>query len=204
MIKINLNPKKEKKKLFSPKGIKIPTDIFSFKNENIILIVVPSVMIASALIYSIYLDKKIDSLKEKKETLSLEIQKYKTLKAKIDSLKKEVEENEKLSENLNLKMKTYEHMSSSNVLASKTLRISVDSIPDGVWLENIVISTDKSNISGYAFQPDYITKYYNNLATHYSINFSAAESKVSPTNLTYYTFNFELKNLKDTKKERAM
>lgn len=204
MIKINLNPKKEKKKLQIVKSLKLPTIPISLKSENIILIAIPVMLSLSAVGYLLYIKAKTNTLNEKKDMLSAEIQKYRDIKAKIDILKKEIEEDEKISENLDLRMKTYEHLSSGKILAGKVLKLSIDNIPDGVWLENVVIATDKSNISGYAFQPEYITKYYNNLVKFYDISFNATESKTSPTNLTYYTFSLELKPIKETKRERSM
>ncbi|MEZ0323901.1 MAG: PilN domain-containing protein [Hydrogenothermaceae bacterium] len=204
MIKINLNPKREKKKLPSFKKPTIGFPDISLKNEKTIFITVPAVVLGGTLLYYLYLSSKVSSLSEEKEKLSAEISKYNNVKVKIDRLKKEIAENEKISEKLDMKIKTYEYLASSQSLAKELLRYSLEPIPDGVWLDNITISSEKGNIVGYAFDPQYISKYYTDLAKHYEINFTNSESKVSPTNLRYYTFNFEIKNFKLEKKEGKM
>lgn len=202
MIKINLNPKKEKRKLPSIKpSVALPT--LSFKNETILVIALPLLIVLGTLLYTIYLSSEIKSLEERKYELTREIQKYKDIQAKIDILKKEIEENQKLGEKLNLKIKTYEYLAKGAFWTDEMLRTSIANIPDGVWLESLSISSDKSNISGYAFQPDHISRYYENLKKYYTINFNATESKISSTNLMYYSFTFEIKN-RQNKPERSM
>lgn len=131
-------------------------------------------------------------MNEKKQQISLEMQRYKNIRLKIEALKKELEEREKLTEKLQLKVKTYEYLSSEKLAISWILKTSIASIPDGVWLESVDISTDGGKISGYAFQPENITSYYNNLSKFYTIKMGSIESKVSPTSFTYYSFSLEL------------
>lgn len=199
MIKINLNPKKEKRKIPSLKpSIAIPT--ISLKNE-VVLIIIPIITISLSIAYLMYITSNINSLESEKEALSQELQRYKDAQAKIDILKKRIAENEELGEKLNLKIKTYEYLSKSASLTGQMLVASINTVPDGVWLENVVIGVDKSSISGYAFQPDYISKYYENLNRYYNVSFNATESRISPNNLRYYSFNFELKS-KQTKPQQ--
>lgn len=201
MIKINLNPKKEKRKIPSIKpSIALPA--ISLKNEVVLLIVIPIFIVSLTIVYLIYLLSNINSLESRKEALSQELQKYKDAQAKIDILKKKIVENEELGEKLNLKIKTYEYLSKSASLTGQMLVASINTVPDGVWLENVIIGVDKSSISGYAFQPDYISRYYENLNRYYNVNFNATESKLSPNNLRYYSFNFELKS-KQTKPQQG-
>lgn len=203
MIRINLNPKRQKKPSFRA-GIKLP-DLFSLAgNQNIIFIAIPAVSIVLLVVYYNYITAKIDSLNERKQQILVEMQRYKDIKLKVEALKKELEESEKLAEKLELKVKTYEYLSSDKIAVNKILRTSIESIPDGVWLEAITVSADGGKISGYAFQPENITSYYNNLSRFYTINIGSTESKTSPTSFTYYNFSLELLSTRDLKKEGAM
>lgn len=204
MIKINLNPKKEKKGIPS---LKVPTISFpgiSLKNENIVFMSIPLVAICGLLIYYFYINNKVSSLNEEKNDLSVQIKKYKEVKLKIEQFKQEVAENERLSDRLDMKIKSYEYLSSSKSLAGLLLKSSIKQIPDGVWLDNINMSLEKGNIVGYAFDPQFITKYYRDLSRYYDVSFNATESKTSQSNLIYYTFNFEVKNFRLQKKEGGM
>ncbi|MEJ5173264.1 MAG: fimbrial assembly protein, partial [Hydrogenothermaceae bacterium] len=96
MIKINLNPKREKKKLPSFKKPVIELPEISLKSEKVIFIIVPAIVFGGTLLYYLYLSNKVSSLSEEKERLSVEISKYKDVKGKIEKLKKEIAENEKI------------------------------------------------------------------------------------------------------------
>lgn len=202
MIRINLNPYKRKK----IPSLKVPTlgfSGFSIKNERILFILVPLFIIGGTFIYYFYLTREIDSLQEEKIRLTMELEKDKEVKNKIESLKRELAERENISEKLNLKIKIYEYLSSGKDLAVEMLKVSLNYIPDGLWLENAKFSLERGNIVGYALQPDFISKYHSYLNRYYDVGFTATESKISSNNnLRYYSFNFEVKNFKQEKRGR--
>ena len=70
------------------------------------------------------------------------------------------------------------------------------SLPDGVWLNKIQLSRKSSNFYGFSFKPEYISKFYKNISTHYaSVNFSSVQKAKNRLN-EYYTFKFSLSNFK--------
>jgi type IV pilus assembly protein PilN len=209
MIKINLNPRKKKRRLtavtpsISLKSLKFE----SLKSENankFLVILFPVILIASLLLYYFYLGLQIKSLQQRKTMLITEKEKLKAIENKINQLKKAIAEQEKQKEKLELRFKTFQYLADSRKSLTPKLNTIVLPIPDGLWLESIEISKDSGKITGNSLKPELITQYYKSLNISYKdIIFNGTEKKVSPANIIFYNFTFELKNQIPEKREGA-
>jgi type IV pilus assembly protein PilN len=207
MIKINLNPRKKKRGLttgtpsISLKSLKFG----SLKSENankFLVILLPIILIAGLLFYYFYLELQIESLQQRKTMLISEKEKLKVIENKINQLKKAIAEQEKQKEKLELRFKTFQYLADSRKSLTPKLNSIVLPIPDGLWLESVEISKDSGKITGNSLKPELVAQYYKSLNNSYKdIVFNGAEKKVSPANIIFYNFIFELKNQTPEKRE---
>ena len=205
MIKIDLNPKR-KKKAIPFKKVQIPALKLPEigKNNFLILIVggVSFIFILLEFTYLFYLSNRISSLQEKKIQIESEINKLKEYEKKLKEIEKIVFSLEQQKEKLLLKIKTFEYISQYKKPLTPKLNLLVQSLPDGVWLENIELSFAEAKVKGNSLNPENISVYYRNLNAFYNtINFNGTEKKVSPANNIYYSFEFDLKGFKQKRGE---
>jgi type IV pilus assembly protein PilN len=204
MIKINLNPRKKKRRL----TIAAPSvSLKSLKLENVnkfLVILLPAILIVSLLFYYFYLELQINSLYQRKTELVAEKEKLKTIENKIIQLKKAIVEQEKQKDKLELRFKTFQYLADSRKSLTPKLNSIILPIPDGLWLESVEISKDSGKITGNSLKPELVAQYYKSLSISYKdIVFNGAEKKTSSTNIVFYNFTFELKNQTPEKREGA-
>jgi len=195
MIKINLKPKKERKIKGVPKIKLGGLPQLSLKSQ--IIYFVPVIFLIGEISYLLYINKQISDLKTQKEELEQKKTRLNAFKKNIDDLLREINEQKKLKEEVNLRIATIENLSNQKKDFSKLLDAVVYSYTDGVWLTSANLSIEKSSLNGFAFSPDYISTYYNNLNRYFdSISFSQTEMKVANAGFPYYSFNFEISSFK--------
>jgi len=197
MIKINLNPEKRKRKEFKKAGI--PS--VKLKNRAVLYLGIPILLIGSQIVYSVYLGAEINNLIEKKQQLIEERAKYKDVERKINQLKKAVTETERLKEVTKLKIAVFNKLSSEKTDFIPMIKAISVSIPDGVWLRKVDIQRNGGNLTGFSFNPKFISNFYDNLSFYYgNITFDSVERKqASPrkrNSVSYYSFRFNLSNWK--------
>lgn len=198
MIKINLNPKR-KKKAIPFKKIQIPALKLPEigKNSFLIVIVGGISFILLEFAYLFYLSNRISSLQEKKIQIGSEISKLKEYEKRLKEIEKLISSLEQQKEKLLLKIKTFEYVSQYKKPLTPKLNLLVQSLPDGVWLENIELAFAEAKVKGNSLNPENISVYYKNLNAFYNIiSFNGTEKKVSPINNIYYSFEFNLKGFK--------
>jgi len=192
MIKINLNPEKRKPKAIKRAG---PPTI-TIKNKAVLYIGIPVILIAAEVVYSVYLNTKINNLMEKKQQLVQERAKYKDVERKINQLKKAVAESERLKETTKLKIAVFNKLASEKTDFIPMIRAIAVSLPDGVWLKKVDILRTGGSLSGFAFNPKFISNFYDNLSGYYTqIKFNTVSKNTPPNksrNLKYYSFRFTL------------
>ncbi|WP_457639674.1 PilN domain-containing protein [Persephonella sp.] len=202
MIKINLNPEKREKK--AVKTAPVPAE--KFKNKAVLYIGIPVLLIGAQIVYTVYLNSQISQLQEKKQQLTQERAKYKDIERKINQLKKAVAEAERLKETTKLKIAVFNKLQSEKTDFIPMIRAIAVSLPDGVWLKKVDIVRSGGSLSGFAFNPKFISSFYDNLANYYShINFNAVvkqEAKRKAGAVRYYSFKFNLKGWKKEQKEK--
>ncbi|GAB6072052.1 hypothetical protein JCM14244_04290 [Venenivibrio stagnispumantis] len=195
MIKINLKPKKERKIKGVPKIKLGGLPQLSLKSQ--IIYFVPVIFLIGEISYLFYINKQISDLNTQKEELEQKKTKLNAFKKNIDDLLREINEQKKLKEEVNLRIATIENLSNQKKDFSKLLDAVVYSYTDGIWLTSANLSIEKSSLSGFAFSPDYISTYYSNLNRYFdSISFSQTEMKVANAGFPYYSFNFEISSFK--------
>jgi len=195
MIKINLKPKKERKIKGVPRIKLGGLPQLSLKSQ--IIYFVPIIFLIGEISYLFYINKQISDLNQEKEHLEQKRLQLVAFKKDIEKVEKEVNEQKKLKEEVNLRIATIENLSNQKKDFSKLLDAVVYSYTDGIWLTSANLSIEKSSLNGFAFSPDYISTYYNNLNRYFgSISFSQTEMKVANAGFPYYSFNFEISNLK--------
>jgi type IV pilus assembly protein PilN len=187
MIKINLNPEKVKKKLERKKiGIEV------IKSKTVLYIGIPVVLIAGELLYLTYLNVTVNKLQEKKQRLVEERAKYKDIEQEIRKLKKKVAEAEKLKEETKLKMAIFEKLSSEKTDFIPMITSIAASMPDGIWLNKLEITRSRSNLSGFTFNPRFISEFYNNLSRYYTDLKFKSTAREAGKNVNYYSFSFNM------------
>lgn len=164
--------------------------------QDIVVILIFILILAAPIFYYIHLSSKVENLKEEKAVLISKIENYKQIKVKIDNLKKEIEKGEKLSEELSLRLKIYQELVDSKVEAKDTLKLSINSLPEGTWLESLKISINDGTLNGNAFNPKYISEYLTNLSSHFVTSLNSIEYKLSKNNMLYYSFSLGVKRSK--------
>ncbi len=216
MIKIDLKTKKKKdlKKLVDSK-----LSIFqAFENKEIIVALVGVVILVLGVIYIVFLNFEEKRLISKKDYLQKEKQKLVALERRIKLLKKEVENQKTLKKRLLLRQELLSELlkRKSNI---KDVLFSVGkSIPEGIWIENINVSTNSVNLNGYTFNPDNLYLFFRNLKQKYpDLQLSTLgkskfcrdknlvlciekPKRLKNSNLDFYTFSLNLKNLVEGRK----
>ncbi|WP_456400741.1 PilN domain-containing protein [Persephonella sp.] len=187
MIKINLNPEKVRKKIERKK-----IGLEALKTKTVIYIGIPVILIASELLYLTYLNYNVSKLKEKREQLMAERAKYKDIEQEIRKLKKKVAEAEKLKEETKLKMAIFEKLSSEKTDFIPMISSIAVSMPDGIWLNRLSITRSSSSLSGFTFNPKFISEFYNNLSKYYTNVKFKSTARERGGNLSYYSFSFNM------------
>ncbi|MBK3332151.1 PilN domain-containing protein [Persephonella atlantica] len=201
MIKINLNPEKRKRKELKRAGV--PT--VKLKNKAVLYLGIPLILIGAEIVYSVYLGTRINNLIEKKQQLIEERAKYRDVERRINQLKKAVAEAERLKEITKLKIAVFNKLSSEKVDFIPMIKAIAVSIPDGVWLKKVDILRSGGNLTGFSFNPKFISNFYDNLSAYYqTITFDSVERKGSSAkkrnSVNYYSFKFNLSGWKKEKK----
>jgi len=202
MIKINLNPEKRKAKAVKRAG---PPSI-KIKNKALLYIGIPVILISAEIVYSVYLNTKINKLLEKKQQLVQERAKYKDVEKRINALKKAVAEAERLKETTKLKIAVFNKLASEKTDFIPMIKAIALSLPDGVWLKRVDILRSGGNLSGFAFNPKFISNFYDNLSGYYkTIKFNTVTKKESKSavKLKYYSFKFNLSGWKQNKQQKG-
>jgi type IV pilus assembly protein PilN len=207
MIKIDLNPRKKKRRLtIATPSVSLKSLKFgSLKSENaykFLVILLPVILIVGLLFYYFYLELQIESLQQRKAMLITEKEKLKAIENKINQLRKAIAEQEKQKEKLELRFKTFQYLVDSRKSLTSKLNSIILPIPDGLWLESVEISKDSGIITGNSLKPELVAQYYKSLSISYKdIVFNGTEKKASPTNIIFYNFTFELKSQTPEKRE---
>jgi len=164
----------------------------------------PVILIVGLLFYYFYLGLQIESLQHRKTMLIAEKDKLKAIENKTNQLKKAIAEQEKQKEMLELRVKTFQYLADSRKSLTSKLNSIILLIPNGLWLESVEISKDFVKITGNSLKPELVAQFYKSLSISYKdIVFNGAEKKVSPANIIFYNFTFELKNQTPEKREGA-
>ena len=197
MIKINLNPEKRKTKVV--KTTPVPSE--KLKNKAILYIGIPVLLIGAEIVYSVYLNSQINDLMDKKQQLVEERAKYRDVEKRINQLKKAVAEAERLKETTKLKIAVFNKLKTEKADFIPMIRAIATSLPDGVWLRKVEIVRSGGNLTGFAFNPKFISSFYDNLTNYYSdIKFNAVEKKEAKNKravgLRFYSFRFSLSGWK--------
>ncbi|WP_457625821.1 PilN domain-containing protein [Persephonella sp.] len=202
MIKINLNPEKRKAKAVKRAG---PPSI-KIKNKALLYIGIPVILISAEIVYSVYLNTKINKLLEKKQQLVQERAKFKDVEKRINTLKRAVAEAERLKETTKLKIAVFNKLASEKTDFIPMIKAIALSLPDGVWLKRVDILRSGGNLSGFAFNPKFISNFYDNLSGYYkTIKFNTVTKKESKSavKLKYYSFKFNLSGWKQNKQQKG-
>ncbi len=197
MIKINLNPEKRKRKELKKAGV--PS--VKLKNKTVLYIGIPILLIGAEIVYSVYLGSEINNLIEKKQQLMEERAKYQDVERRINQLKKAVAESERLKEITKLKIAVFNKLSSEKTDFIPMIKAIAVSIPDGVWLRKVDILRNGGNLTGFSFNPKFISNFYDNLSSYYkTITFNTVERKENSakkrSSVNYYSFKFSLSGWK--------
>jgi len=204
MIKINLNPDKRKTKVV--KAAPVPAE--KLKSRLLLYLGLPALLIGAEVVYSVYLNTQITTLEEEKRHLLAERAKYKDVEKKIKQLKKAVIEAERLKEVTKLKIAVFNKLKSEKSDFVPMIRAIAISLPDGVWLEKMDIIRKGGALTGFAFNPKFISSFYDNLITYYtSVKFNAVEKKEAKRKqgsiISYYSFKFNLAGWKKEEKNKG-
>ncbi|SNZ04104.1 type IV pilus assembly protein PilN [Persephonella hydrogeniphila] len=202
MIKINLNPERRKAKAVKRAGP--PT--LKIKNKALLYIGIPVILISAEIVYSVYLNTKINKLLEKKQQLVQERAKFKDVEKRINALKKAVAEAERLKETTKLKIAVFNKLASEKTDFIPMIKAIALSLPDGVWLKRVDILRTGGNLSGFAFNPKFISNFYDNLSDYYkTIKFNTVTKKEakSAVRLKYYSFKFNMSGWKQNKQQKG-
>lgn len=196
MIRINLNPEKRKAKRVKAAGV----PKLKLKNKALLYIGIPALIIGAEVVYSVYLEAKINDLMDKKQALMAERAKYKDVEKKINELKKAVAQAERLKEVTKLKIAVFNKLSSEKTDFVPMIRAIALSLPDGVWLRKIDILRSGGNLTGFAFNPKFISNFYDNLSNYYKmVKFDSVvleKNKKKSSSLKFYSFKFNLSGWK--------
>ncbi|WP_457641522.1 PilN domain-containing protein [Persephonella sp.] len=187
MIRINLNPEKTRKKFEKRKvGIEF------FKSKTILYIGIPVILVASELLYLVYINMSINNLSNEKQRLEAERSKYKDIEKDIRRIKKKVAEAEKLKEEIKLKMAIFEKLASEKTDFIPMINSIALSMPDGIWLNKLEITRSRSSLSGFTFNPKFISEFYNNLSKYYTNVKFKSTAREAGKNISYYSFSFNM------------
>ena len=198
MIKINLNPEKKKARGKRKVGIALPKKKIgiSLAKKNFIYFAIPVVVLTAEFAYIIFLNIEIKKLENKRQYFLTEKTKYIAAKRQIDLLKRKIIEAEKIKDDVSLKIKIYDRLAKEKNDFGKILVAISTSIPDGIWLTQLNISRQKTDLLGYTFDPKYISLFYKNLQKYYDyIDFKSTE-RDQKKELIFYSFKFDMKNWK--------
>jgi len=190
MIKINLNPEKEKE------GISFQFFLSEIWFSNYIYAGIFVASIVGVGVYNFLLSSAINDLEKQKKQLSKEKQKYQKVANKIKQLNREIANLNKTLKSLEDKKLVYENIPSERKLFLNMFSAISVSLPDGVWLSKIKLSRKSSTFEGFSFKPEYVSYFYEKINKHYSsVDFSYIKKESNKIN-EYYIFKFSLSNFK--------
>jgi Tfp pilus assembly protein PilN len=189
MIKINLNPQKRKKE-----QVKVPS--IKFEGFNELFYFIPAILfVVIAIIFTMYENQAVNSLKEEKAKLLTEKQKYKSIENKINTLNKKYANLKDTLNQIEMKKLIYKEFSKQKEDFNSLFEIAYNSIPDGVWLDYLYISRSKFEFNGYSLNPLNISYFYKNLSKYFeNVNFKTVERKSNKLN-SFYSFKFTTSQL---------
>ncbi len=199
MIRINLNPDKKRAKVKLKKvGVKVPS--ISTPKEGLIYISIPLVVFVLGFAYLMFIHIDIKKLEQKKQQLIAERTKYRVAKKQIDILRNKIKEAERMKDDVTLKINIYNKLSKEKADFGNILLGISQSVPDGIWLTNLDISRNQARLKGYTFDPQYISVFYQNLKHYYKEIIFKSTQMNKKKMLTYYSFDFNMKNWKKSEK----
>jgi type IV pilus assembly protein PilN len=198
MIKINLNPKKKEK--INLQQLSFPELSNLLSNPYVIGTVIGS-LIFLEIGYMFYLDLKKNRLLEKKQHLIAEKERLKKIEKKIKDLKMSIKYQKDISEKIKLEGKIYKKLAQQKDDFRPMIAQIGTSLPDGVWLKTVNLDRKKTKITGYSFNPNFISYYYENLSKYYKdVSFSSTKrenlkrKKSNP--VSYYSFSLVMSGWK--------
>ncbi len=198
MIKINLNPKKKEKINFQEFSL---PDVSTLLSNPYVIGSVIGGLIFLEIGYMFYLDLKKNRLLDKKQDLVSEKERLKKIEKKIKNLKLSIKYQKNLTEKIKLEGKIYKKLAEQKGDFRPMLAKVGSSLPDGVWLRQVKLSRDKTEINGFAFNPNYISSYYDNLSQYYkNVSLSSTKRETKRKNKTkdihYYSFSLVMNGWK--------
>ncbi len=198
MIKINLNPKKREK--INLQELSLPELSNLLSNPYVIGSVIGG-LIFLEVGYTFYLDLKKNRLLDKKQNLIAEKERLKKIEKKIKDLKLSIKYQKDLAEKIKLEGKIYKKLAQQKGDFRPMLTKVGSTLPDGVWLKQIKLNRSKTEISGYSFNPNFISYYYENLSKYYkNVNFSSTKRekvKRNKSQINYYSFSLVMNGWKN-------
>ncbi len=197
MIKINLNPKVEKKRAKKPKALP------SIKVNKLFLVVIILIaLIVAEVGYYILLGNKESDLLSKKQYLQSEKNRLKVIEAKVRKKKELLKSAKKLKENLELRKKIFLVLSKQKSDFVPVLNNLGNSLIDGIWLKEIKLSRSQNSFKGFSFNPMYISSFYKNLNKYFQqVSLNNIKRIATKADLTYYNFKIKTSSWKINKKE---
>lgn len=201
-LRINLLPPEYRKK---KRRLDLSLQLPSFANLSQFQPYIPIPLTLVAMLYMGYVyiskDTEINQLNQKKDSLNAELQKYQEEASKIDRLKQEFKNLEAKQKELEISLKLYGYITSSDIKTPQTLKSLIDNVPYGLWLENISLSADKTTLSGYSFSPKQIVDFSQSLSGMFEVNLNSTDSKTGPNEIVYYSFNIDLRKKEEGGKD---
>lgn len=146
MIRINLNPNKNKKISGKTDLLKrFPFSINSIKEFNFgfLLVLIPGVFLILLVILFLYTNNRLSELRDEKAKLEEEVKKQRALKARFEEIKKLIAEESKREEELTKKIKIYQYIGSS----TESVKDSVE-ITEKIINENLSFILSKFDSNG--------------------------------------------------------
>lgn len=82
-------------------------------------------------------------------------------------------------------MAIFEKLSSEKTDFIPMITSIATSMPDGIWLSRLEITRSRSNLSGFTFNPRFISEFYNNLSKYYTdLKFKSTAREAGKTLVT--------------------
>ncbi len=199
MIRINLNPKKKEK--INLQEFSLP-DVSTLLSNPYVIGSVIGTFIFLEIGYMFYLDLKKNRLLDKKQDLISEKERLKKIEKKIKDLKLSIKYQKDLSEKIKLEGKIYKKLAEQKGDFRPMLAKVGTSLPDGVWLNQVKLNRNKTEINGYSFNPNFISYYYDNLSKFYkNINLSSTKREKmrrgKSKSISYYSFSLVMNGWKN-------
>ncbi|MDA8168148.1 MAG: PilN domain-containing protein [Nitrospiraceae bacterium] len=177
MIRINLLPLRKKKKK--------PTPVPGFLVASVILLVLSLV---TTFYFNYFMKSKIASLDAQKAQNGQKI-------AMLQSKLKEVKNFETLNKKFSDRKKIIEELKKDQVLPVKLLDEISMRLTDGVWLQDLSITSDSISMSGTGYTNDDVVTFVQNLkaSPFFTDVYLNGTSKSSSDGISVYNFSLTMK-----------